>query len=173
MLRIHSQISVRYTLESKPFSNTLETAAKYHKQFCDTIDMWQRKIVGATDKIDRKLPEVPAAKEDRPEYPEKDVPLAKGEQMDIIEGVRVARLMPMPKKQLGLENGLSVNEIVDADGALARAGLEVYDIIIKVNDKSVDTRTELRDQMNDVKRGSEYSIEVMRDGKIKTLKSSK
>ena len=153
---------------------TLETAAKYHRQFSETINMWERKIVGASDKIERKYPETPNPDVGpRPDYPEKDIKLPKGEQMDIVDGVRVSRLMPMPKKQLGLENGLSVNEIVDADGALARAGLEVYDIIIKVNDKSVDTRTELRDQMNDVKRGSEYSIEVMRDGKIKTLKSSK
>ncbi|MCB9894626.1 MAG: PDZ domain-containing protein [Planctomycetes bacterium] len=153
--------------------DTLEVAAKYHKQFCDTIDMWQRKIVGATDKIDRKLPPVPEVKEDRPEYPEKDVPLAKGEQMDIVEGVRVARLMPMPKKQLGLDHGLSVNEIVDSDKPLARARLEVYDIILAVNGKDVDTRTELRDALAGVEKGAEYEIKILRDGAEKTLKAKK
>ncbi|MCB9936592.1 MAG: hypothetical protein H6840_12980, partial [Planctomycetes bacterium] len=113
--------------ESKEaWAGTLETAAKYHKQFCETIELWERKIVGANGKIERKLPETPGAEgSPRPEYPEKDVPLTKGEHMDIIEGVRVARLMPLPRKQLGLDHGLSVNEIVDADKPLARAKLEV------------------------------------------------
>lgn len=155
-------------------AGTLETAAKFHKQFSETIKMWERKIVGATEKVERKLPVAPSTDTGpRPDYPEKDVALPKGEQMDIIDGIRVGRLMPLPKKQLGLENGLSVNEIVDADGALARAGLEVYDIITKIDDAKVDTRTELRDRLNDVKRGSEYTIEIMRDGKTKTIKATK
>ena len=66
-----------------------------------------------------------------------------------------------------------MNEIVDAEGPLARAGLEVYDIVLKVNDEAVDTRTGLRDQMNKIKRGDEYSIEIMRDGKKQTLKAKK
>ena len=156
------------------WAGTLETAAKYHKQFSEAINLWERKIVGATEKVDRKYPETPNPDVGpKPDYPEKDVKLPKGEQMDVIDGVRVSRLMPMPKKQLGLDNGLSVNEIVDAEGPLARAGLEVYDIVLKVNDEAVDTRTGLRDQMNKIKRGDEYSIEIMRDGKKQTLKAKK
>jgi S1-C subfamily serine protease len=93
--------------------------------------------------------------------------------MDIVDGVRVARLMPMPKKQLGLSNGLSVNEITDAEGALARAGLEVYDIIIKVNGTEVDSRTGLREELDKVAKDSEYELLIMRDGKEKTLKAKK
>jgi hypothetical protein len=151
-------------------ADTLEVAAKFHKQFSDTINAWERKIVGS-EKVDRTPEEPTPDVGPRPEYPEKDVELEKGEQMDIIEGVRVARLMPMPKKQLGLKNGLSVNEITDADGALPRAGLEVYDIIIKVNGENVDSRSGLRDAMDKVAKDAEYEILILRDGEEKTLKT--
>lgn len=155
-------------------AGTLETAARYHKQFSETIEMWERKIVGANGKIDRKLPETPNPDVGpSPEYPEKDVPLAKGEQMDVIEGVRVARLMPLPRKQLGLDHGLSVNEIVDADKALARAGLEVYDIVLEVNGGKMDSRTQLRDALAGIERGKEYEIVILRGGEKKTLKATR
>ena len=158
--------------DKSTWAATLEVAAKYHKQFSDTIDMWQRKIVGA-DKIDRKFPEVPSGDIESKDYPEKDVQLPKGEVMDVIEGVRVARLMPMPKKQLGLTHGLSVNEIVDSDKALARARLEVYDIILSVNGKNVDSRTDLRDVIAGIEKGAEYEVVILRDGENKTLKAKK
>lgn len=157
------------------WSKTLETAAAFHKQYSDIIDLWERKILGANEKIDRSLPETPTPGIEgaKPDYPEKDVELPKGEQMDIVEGVRVARLMPLPKKQLGLTHGLSVNEIVDADRALSRAGVEVYDIILDVNGANVDTRTELRDAMNKVEKGGEFEMTVLRDGEKVTLKATK
>ncbi|MCG3182442.1 MAG: hypothetical protein ICCCNLDF_00504 [Planctomycetes bacterium] len=153
---------------------TLETAAKYHKQFSEAIEMWERKIVGANGKIDRKLPETPNPDVGpSPETPEKDVVLGKGEHMDIIEGVRVARLMPLPRKQLGLDHGLSVNEIVDADKALARARLEVYDIILEVNGAKMDSRTELRDALAGIEKGKEYEVVILRNGEKKTLKATR
>jgi hypothetical protein len=153
-------------------ADTLEVAAKFHKQFSDTIDAWERKIVGS-DKVDRTPVEPTPDTGPRPDYPEKDVELDKGEQMDIVDGVRVARLMPMPKKQLGLKNGLSVNEITDADGALARAGVDVYDIIIKVNGEEIDSRGGLRDAMDKVEKGVEYEILILRDGEENTLKAKR
>lgn len=162
--------------ESKDqWAGTLETAAKFHKQYSEIIDMWERKILGANEKIDRSLPETPTPGIEgaTPDYPEKDVELPKGEHMDIIEGVRVARLMPLPKKQLGLTHGLSVNEIVDADRALSRAGVEVYDIILDVNGAKVDSRTELRDAMNKLEKGGEFEMTVLRDGEKVTLKATK
>lgn len=161
--------------ESKEtWAGTLETAAKYHKQFSETIEMWERKIVGANGKVDRKLPETPAPEvRPDPETPDRDVPLARGEHMDIVEGVRVARLMPLPRKQLGLDHGLSVNEIVDADKALARARLEVYDIILEVNGAKMDSRTELRDALAGIEKGKEYEVVILRNGEKKTLKATR
>jgi hypothetical protein len=153
---------------------TLETAAKFHRQYRDLIELWERKIVGAAEKIERPLPDAPLPDtRPRPEYAEKDIELPKGEHMDVVEGVRVARLMPLPKKQLKLEHGLSVNEITDADRALARAGLEVYDIILRVGDSNMDSRTDLRDAMGKFTKGDEFEVTVLRDGKEVTLKGRK
>lgn len=154
---------------------TLETAALFHRQYSDVIDLWERKILGAGEKVNRTLPDTPnpGIEGEKPDYTEKDVDLPKGEHMDVVEGVRVARLMPLPRKQLGLSHGLSVNEVVDADKALARVGVEVYDIILEVDDGKVDSRTELRDAMNKVKPGQEFSLTVMRDGEKLTLKGKK
>lgn len=152
---------------------TLETATKFHKQFADTIAALERRIVGADTKIDRRFPEIPAKDTPRTDYPEKDIELPKGEVMDIVEGVRVARLMPLTKQQLGLDHGLSVNEIIDADKALARAGLEVYDIILTVNGTKCDLRTDLREALAKLERGTEYEIVIMRKGEKQTLKATK
>jgi hypothetical protein len=159
--------------DKETWPKTLEVAAKYHKQFCDAIEQWQRKIVGAADKVQHKLPEPPDGETENPDYPEKNVKLPKGEHMDVIEGVRVSRLMPLPKKQLGLDHGLSVNEIVDSDRALARARLEVYDIILDVNGKDVDSRTGLRDALAGIEKGAEYEMTILRDGKKKTIKATR
>lgn len=102
--------------------------------------------------------------------PERDVNLPPGEVADVVGGVRVARLTPLVRKQLGLENGLSVNEIVNADGILAECGLEVYDIILEINGEKVDTRTALRDAVASLKKGEDLKLTIMRDGKKETLK---
>lgn len=147
----------------------LEDAQRFHKSYADTMELWQKKIVGA-DRVDRREVD-PAPPQPRVEYPEKDIDLPKGEVADIIEGVRVARLLPLPKKQLGLDHGLSVNEVVDADKPLGRSGLEVYDIILEIEGKKMDTRTDLRDAVSKLERGTEYTIKILRNGKEQTLKA--
>ena len=102
--------------------------------------------------------------------PERDVDLPPGETADVVGGVRVARLTPLVRKQLNLDNGLSVNEIVNADGILAESGLEVYDIILEINGEKVDTRTALRDAVASLKKGEDLKLTIMRDGKKETLK---
>ncbi|MBK8205995.1 MAG: PDZ domain-containing protein [Planctomycetes bacterium] len=135
-----------------------KSAEKHYKLFVDAINLWQRKI------------ELGSAPKDAPD---RDVKLPPGEQMDVVDGVRVSRLLPLPRKQLGLDHGLSVNEIVDADKPLARAGLEVYDIITEVNGKAVDSRTELRDAMTAIERGSEFTLTIMRNGKVQEVKGKR
>lgn len=153
-------------------AKVLEDATRFHRTFMDSIEMWERKIIGA-DRIERESPENPKERGIVEDYPEKDVKLPKGERMDVVEGVRIARLLPLPKRQLGLDHGLSVNEIVDADKALARAGVEVYDIILKVGETKVDTRTDLRDAMGAIKKDSEFEITILRDGEELTLSTTK
>ncbi|MBX3458683.1 MAG: PDZ domain-containing protein [Planctomycetes bacterium] len=141
--------------DKKEWPAIQQQAEKHYKLFVDKINLLQRQIeLGGKPK----------------DSPDKDTPLPAGEHMDVVEGVRVARLLPLTRKQLGLDHGLSVNEIVDADKALARAGLEVYDIILEVNSSKVDSRNELRDAMNGIERGSDYTLKVMRGGKPLELK---
>lgn len=144
--------------ESRVWPEIRGAAQRHHEVMLDILRAMQRRIEGGAD--DRNSPD-------------RDVELPPGEHMDVIEGVRVARLMPLPRRQLGLENGLSVNEIVDADKALARAGLEVYDIILEVNGTKVDSRMELRNAMNTMEADGEFKLAIMRSGKPLELKGRK
>src|SRR5690606_7052955 len=124
-------------------------AERHYEIYTASIQVWQRRI------------ELGSAPE---RSPDQDVKLAPGEHMDIIEGVRVARLMPLPRQQLGLDNGLSVNEVVDADKGLPRAGVQVYDIILEINGTPVDSRTDLRKAVKAVESGAEYTVKILRKG---------
>lgn len=151
----------------------LETATKYHEQFSEILELWERRIVGAADRIDRDSHEPGGASGVVEDYPESDVELPRGEHMDVVGGVRISRLLPLLRRQLNLDHGLSVNEIVDADGVMARAGVEVYDIILKVNGEEMDTRMDVRNAVSGVEEGSEINVEVLRDGERKTLKATR
>jgi hypothetical protein len=144
--------------EKRAWPELRAAAQRHHEVMLDVLRAVQRRLEAGADHRDS---------------PDRDVQLPPGEHMDVIEGVRVARLMPLPRRQLGLENGLSVNEIVDADKALARAGLEVYDIILKVDGVKVDSRMELRNAMNAVEKDAEFKLEIMRAGKQIELKGKK
>jgi hypothetical protein len=148
---------------------TLEDAARFHREFSEQIELWRLKITAGDRPIERPNTPEPVPSVGKGEYPEKDLPLPDGGHMDIVDGVRVARVGPLVRKQLGLENGLEVKEIADADAALARLGLEVYDIILEANGVKVDTRNGLREAMNGVKKGAEFSVVILRDGKRQTL----
>ncbi|MCC6464292.1 MAG: PDZ domain-containing protein [Planctomycetes bacterium] len=153
------------------WAKTMEAAEAFEVEFTRQLDAVERKIKGG-DRVERHEPE-PAPEVEPRDYPEKDVKLPPGEVADVIGGVRVARLLPLPKKQLGLDCGLSVNEVVDADGVLAQAGLEVYDIILELNGNAVDTRSDLREALANATRGEEFTLLVMRDGKRIKLKGEK
>ncbi|MBX3473359.1 MAG: PDZ domain-containing protein [Planctomycetes bacterium] len=151
------------------WARTLEDAARFHREYSEQIDLWTMKIRAGDKPVDRPRDPEPVPSVGKPSYPEKDLPLPESGSVDIVDGVRVARVGPLVRKQLGLENGLEVKEITDADGSLARLGLEVYDIIVEAKDVKVDTRSGLREVMDSIKRGQEYSIVILRDGKRQTL----
>lgn len=161
-----------------------KTVAEFHMKFA-------AQMVADLEKVERQIAELkqPQRREDteprevepqpeKPEWrdsesPERDINLPPGEQADIVAGVRVARLAPLVKKHINLEHGLSVNEIVDPDGLLAVTGLEVYDIILEFNGNKIDTRDGLRQLCKDIKRGDEYRVVILRDGKKKVLEGKR
>lgn len=149
----------------------LEDAAKFHKDYSEQIEAWRVRVEGAARSANPDAQPVPMP--GTVKSPEKDMKLPGGVHADIVDGVRIARVQPIVRKQLGLENGLEVKEITDADGALARLGIEVYDIILEAKGAAVDTRNGLREVMDGVKAGEEYSLVILRDGKKQTLTGKK
>lgn len=155
------------------WAQTLEDAAKFHREYSEQIDLWELRIRGGDKPVERIPAPEPVPSVGKTDYPEKDLPLPESGHVDIVDGVRVARVGPLVRKQLGLENGLEVKEITDADGALARLGLEVYDIILEARGVKVDTRSGLREAMDGAKKGEEFSLVVLRGGKKQTLTGRK
>lgn len=151
----------------------LEDGAKFHREFGEQIETWRIKIAGANRPIDRRENPEPVPSVGKPNYPEKDLPLPESGHMDIVDGCRVARIGPLVRKQLNLENGLEVKEVTDPDGALGRLGLDVYDIILEANGVKVDTRNGLREAMDGVKKGAEFKVVILRDGKKQELTGKK
>jgi hypothetical protein len=144
--------------DKKHWADVQKEAERHYKLFTDSISVLQRRIeLGA----------------ENGRSPDSNVELPPGQHMDVIEGVRVSRLMPLPRKQLGLEYGLSVNEIVSADKVLATAGCEVYDIILEVDGKRMDSRTDLRNAVNAVEKGKEFTVKILRNGEKKELKGKR
>jgi hypothetical protein len=156
------------------WADTLEDADRFYNHFRDTLELWEQRILGVVPAPEDE-PEEAAPRQPREpmDVVERDVDLPRGEHMDVIGGVRVSRLMPLTRRQLGLEHGLSVNEILNEKGALARAGVEVHDIILKVDDKSIDTRTDLRQTLNAIEEGQEFKLTILRDGKEQQLTANK
>jgi hypothetical protein len=156
----------------------LESARKFYVDFAAQLEAWAKKARISRDLENKEQRRQPRAEEPRemprdPKTPERDVKLPPGEEFDLVAGVRVSRLTPLMRSQLGLENGLSVNEIVDADGPLAAARLEVYDIILELNGEKQDTRDGLRQAVKALKPGGELKLKVLRKGKTIELTGRK
>ncbi|MDF3008419.1 MAG: serine endoprotease [Enterobacter kobei] len=62
-----------------------------------------------------------------------------------------------------------VNEVAP-DGPAARAGIQVNDVIISVNNKPAVSALETMDQVAEIRPGSEIPVEVMREDKKLSLK---
>jgi Do/DeqQ family serine protease len=63
-----------------------------------------------------------------------------------------------------VDNGALVTEVV-SDSAAEKAGLQVDDVIIGVNDKKITDATELRNTIGLMRSGDKVDIEYVRDGK--------
>lgn len=73
------------------------------------------------------------------------------------------------KKNLGLKsrNGVMINKVEPGTPA-DKAGLERYDVIIKVNDEPVKNPNDLMFKIADIKPGTKVKLSVIRDGKEKS-----
>jgi hypothetical protein len=81
-------------------------------------------------------------------------------------GVQVAAVPELAKRQLGIEHGLAVGEVVP-DSPAAKADIRRFDILTKVNDHEL---TDLDDLVKAVEasEGKEITITILRDGKQQT-----
>lgn len=79
-------------------------------------------------------------------------------------GVNIQTIDAQAAEALGndIENGALITGI-QSDSAAERAGLEVGDIIVEVNDKKVDSAAELRNRIGLLRSGEEVNIKYVRD----------
>ncbi|MBN2057643.1 MAG: trypsin-like peptidase domain-containing protein [Candidatus Saganbacteria bacterium] len=70
---------------------------------------------------------------------------------------------------LPLAEGVIVTEVAK-DSPAEKMGLQKYDVIRKLNDKPVESSSEIVEQVAKFKPGTSISLEIYRDGKRKTLK---
>lgn len=85
-------------------------------------------------------------------------------------GISGREIAPLHAQGSGMDQiqGIVVNE-VSPDGPAARAGIQVNDLIISVNNKPAVSALETMDQVAEIRPGSVISVVVMRDDKQLTL----
>lgn len=74
------------------------------------------------------------------------------------------------EKELGSVQGVYIAGVVE-DGAAEEAGLEEGDVIIAINEQSVNTSSELLEAVARFRPGNEVKVKVLRDGKEKVFKT--
>lgn len=83
-------------------------------------------------------------------------------------GISVRTVDETLSKQLSMEQGLYIVEVTEFSAA-EKAGLKSGDLIVKMDGKRVKTFDELKEIKNSKEEGDVISIEVIRDGKTKTI----
>ncbi len=85
-------------------------------------------------------------------------------------GVQIQNLTREAAKALGLaEPAGALVAGVESGGAAERAGVQRQDVIRRVNGKAVNESSDLPPMIGALAPGSKVALEVMRDGKLKTL----
>lgn len=84
-------------------------------------------------------------------------------------GVTLSTLSPQLADYFGVKDGVLVSSVSD-NSAAAKAGVKAGDVITAINGTRVNDSGDVRRAMQDVKPGSEFTIEVSRDRKTLTLK---
>jgi serine protease Do len=115
--------------------------------------------------VPRVVPPKPPSPPRAPEFDFEPFTLIRGNQL----GVTVNSLSDQLKEYFGVKDGVLVTSVTE-DSAAARAGVKAGDVIVSVNGSTVDSPSELREEMSEVDPGVEFTLEVMRDKKSMTLK---
>ena len=84
-------------------------------------------------------------------------------------GITVDDLSPQLAEYFGTKEGVLVTSVQDASTG-AKAGLKAGDVITSLNGSAVDDPAELRRRLQNVDEGEEFTLSVMRDKKLQTLK---
>lgn len=84
-------------------------------------------------------------------------------------GVTVDSLSDQLKDYFGTKDGVLVTAVTQESPA-ARAGVKAGDVIVSVNGSTVDDPADVRQQMQRVDAGAEFTLTIVRDKKPMTLK---
>jgi len=83
-------------------------------------------------------------------------------------GVQIAALPEVAKQQLGIEDGLAVEDVMP-DSPAAKAEIKKFDILVKAGDTPLKEATDLIKSV-DAAQGKELTITIVRGGKDRTIK---
>ena len=72
------------------------------------------------------------------------------------------------KENLDVSQGVYINDLFEGGGAY-KAGIEIGDVIISINDKAVSSSPELQEQISRYRPGDEIKVEVDRNGKVRVF----
>lgn len=84
-------------------------------------------------------------------------------------GVTTSSVSEQLREYFGVKNGVLVTSVTD-DSAASRAGVKAGDVIVSLNGRSIDDASELREEMQRLDAGEEFTLEIVRDRKPMTLK---
>ena len=88
-------------------------------------------------------------------------------------GINYEELTPETAPTFGLDKdtkGVAISQVVK-DSAAEKAGLKRYDVIVELDGKPVENGNEFLNRVAMLKPGTEVTIDILRDGKRKTLKA--
>jgi serine protease Do len=84
-------------------------------------------------------------------------------------GLTAGDLSPQLAEYFGTKEGVLVTSVRD-DSAAAKAGLKAGDVVTSVNGTAVERPSDLRREVQRLRAGDEFTLEVMRDKKATTVK---
>lgn len=86
-------------------------------------------------------------------------------------GVVIADLDEDDEKELGISKGAKILEVLE-DTEAERIGLKEKDVIVKFDDKDINTAEDLHNLVSDIEEEKEVDLEVYRDRKMKSYKGT-
>lgn len=101
-----------------------------------------------------------------------DALITKGKVVRGYLGIIPAALTPDQRTKYGVPKGGALVETVSEDTPAAKAGLQVEDVILKINGTSVEDDIHLRNLIAELTPGQTVEIVVRRDGKDRTIKAT-